>query len=248
MNLSTDTQAKPPGDPGSPRKFMFDKSFDQIVNPRPQERPAITLRPEQLEQIKKDAYETGYTAGRKATGEEDTLRQTSILTRIAAELTDLVQNMQLLHVQHEKQLRSVIYTVARKVLPSFVAKNGLNEIQAMITDVMNEMGREPRLVVRVNEAQFDTISTKVNDIATQKAYAGKVVVLADAEIQSGDCRIEWADGGIERKAAEMVKTIETMVAPEGAPAEAETSAAPIPATTAEATEASAAPAPEAPKE
>jgi flagellar assembly protein FliH len=229
MNLSTDIKPKPPaGEATAPRKFMFDKSFDQMGQARPQERPSVTLRPEQLDQIKKECFDSGFAAGQKANGEEQALRQASTLTRVEEQLTRVVQNMQLLHTQHDKQLRSIILAVIRKVLPSFMAKQGLDEIQTMIADIMGEMGHEPRLVVRVNEAQFDAISTKVNDIATQKAYPGKVVVLADAEIASGDCRIEWADGGIERKASETVKTVETIVAPEGVPPESEAAAAPAP--------------------
>jgi flagellar assembly protein FliH len=75
------------------------------------------------------------------------------------------------------------------------------------------MVHEPRLVVRVNEAQFDVLNDKISALAGQKAYAGKVVVLADAEIAAGDCRIEWADGGMERNTATMMQKIEKAVAP-----------------------------------
>ena len=50
----------------------------------------------------------------------------------------------------------------------------------MLGDVIAEMVHEPRLVVRVHESQFDAVNARIHDITAQKAYAGKVVVLADA--------------------------------------------------------------------
>jgi flagellar assembly protein FliH len=75
------------------------------------------------------------------------------------------------------------------------------------------MAREPRLVVRVNEAQFDTVNERVQAIATDRAYAGKVIVLADAEVVPGDCRVEWADGGIERNTEATWRAVEQTIIP-----------------------------------
>jgi flagellar assembly protein FliH len=75
------------------------------------------------------------------------------------------------------------------------------------------MAREPRLVVRVHEDQFDAVNERVQEIATQRAYAGKVIVLADPDTVPGDCRVEWADGGIERNTAAVWSAVEQTVHP-----------------------------------
>ena len=41
----------------------------------------------------------------------------------------------------------------------------------------------------------------------------RIVVLADGGIAPGDCRVEWADGGMERNTAATLVDIEKVVAP-----------------------------------
>jgi flagellar assembly protein FliH len=57
------------------------------------------------------------------------------------------------------------------------------------------------------------LNEKIQNISTQRAFPGKIVILADAEVTSGDCRIEWADGGIERNTSATTKSIEQTLLP-----------------------------------
>ena len=42
-------------------------------------------------------------------------------------------------------------------------------------------------------------------------FDGKIVILAEDGMVDGDCRLEWADGGVERSAAKLSAQIETAV-------------------------------------
>ncbi len=46
----------------------------------------------------------------------------------------------------------------------------------------------------------------------EKAYEGKVVILGDADLGPSDCRIEWADGGIERDVRALWEEIDHVLA------------------------------------
>jgi len=55
----------------SVRKFMFDTSFDSAVDQRAApERKPVTLKPEQIDALKKEAWDEGFAAGQKASGDE----------------------------------------------------------------------------------------------------------------------------------------------------------------------------------
>ena len=198
------------------RKFMFDRSFDGATNVHRSSAPRapVTLRPEQLDALKKEAYDQGFAAGKVAGVEEHAHLIKTTLGQVDQKISHLMENFQAAHKKQDEHLRQAILSIARKLLPEMAAQNGLQEIQAMLSDAIAEMVHEPRLVVRVHESQFDAINEKINDIAAQKAYAGKVVVLADPETAVGDCRIEWADGGMERNVEETWRQIEQTVAPE----------------------------------
>jgi flagellar assembly protein FliH len=128
-------------------------------------------------------------------------------------MSTLIENLSSIAQDQILYTRQLALAIAKKMLPDFSARHGLQEIDALLSDTIREMAREPRLVVRVNDAQFDTINERVQAIAIQRAYPGKVIVLADMEVGSGDCRIEWADGGVERNAGTTWNAIEQTVLP-----------------------------------
>jgi len=115
--------------------------------------------------------------------------------------------------EQDTQTRQLVLAIAKKILPDFTAKNGLQEIEALLGDTIRDMAREPRLVVRVHENIFDTVNERVQALATQRAYPGKVIVLADPEVASGDCRVEWADGGVERSTQSTWNKIQETILP-----------------------------------
>ena len=62
----------------------------------------------------------------------------------------------------------------------------------------------PHLVVRINDSLYEAARERIERLAKQSGFEGRLVILAEPEIATGDCRIEWADGGVvlERAAIE----------------------------------------------
>jgi flagellar assembly protein FliH len=59
-------------------------------------------------------------------------------------------------------------------------------------------------VVRINDTLYEAARGNIERLAQQSGFEGRLVILAEPEISTGDCRIEWADGGVvlERAAIE----------------------------------------------
>jgi flagellar assembly protein FliH len=53
---------------------------------------------------------------------------------------------------------------------------------------------------------------KIDEIARGHGFAGRLVVLGEPNIAAGDCRIEWADGGVNRDAGAADRVIGEAVA------------------------------------
>ncbi|MDD4616247.1 MAG: FliH/SctL family protein [Alphaproteobacteria bacterium] len=196
------------------RKFMFERSFDDAsVVHRVQERKAVLLKPEQFDALKRENYDAGFEAGKTAGKEEQLARQTDALDRVAQNVGELIGNIAVFAEEQEEQTRQLALAVVKKILPAFVEKSGTGEIEKLIGDAFREMAREPRLVVRISDAEFDGLNEKIQAIAAERAFSGKLVVLASSEVASGDCRIEWADGGIERNTPAAMAEIEQTILP-----------------------------------
>lgn len=181
------------------RKFMFERSFDSASAAQPaRDRRPVTLSPEQLEAVKQEAYKSGFVTGRTQTSDDQIKHVAMTIDRIDAAIGHLIASAEAAKPLQEARLREAVLAVARKILPDFSQRNGMQEIEAVVAGVIGEMSSEPRLVVRVNEGQFESINERIKALTEKQGYAGKVVLLADAEVKADDCRVEWADGGVER--------------------------------------------------
>lgn len=196
------------------RKFMFDRCFDDasVVHRAPERKPVL-MKPDQIDALKQESRDAGFAEGKAAGLDEQTAHLMTVLAQVDRNITALIQGLQAVVAEQEDQTRHLALAIAKKIVPVFVAQNGFQEIEALIGDTIREMAREPRLVVRVHEAEFDVLDEKIQTIAAQRAYSGKVVVLTDPEIAAGDCRIEWADGGVARDTQATWQAIEQTVLP-----------------------------------
>ena len=75
------------------------------------------------------------------------------------------------------------------------------EIAALAAESFSHLVGLPHVVVRINEALYETARARLQDIASACGFQGRLVVLAEPDIEFGDCRIEWADGAVVRHRA-----------------------------------------------
>ena len=53
-------------------------------------------------------------------------------------------------------------------------------------------------MIRLHESLVDTFRARIDQLADQAGFSGKVVVVTDARVGESDAKVEWADGGVER--------------------------------------------------
>jgi flagellar assembly protein FliH len=70
----------------------------------------------------------------------------------------------------------------------------------------------PHLVVRVNQALVEAVEARVQRIARERGYEGRLVVIGEPEIAPSDGRIEWADGGVVREQARIEAAVDGALA------------------------------------
>ncbi|MDD3030500.1 MAG: FliH/SctL family protein [Alphaproteobacteria bacterium] len=196
------------------RKFMFDYSFDnaKVVHRAP-ERKAVLMKPDQIDAFKKEAYEKGFAEGKMEGKDEQIAQQSHILDQVGKSLGAVLEAIKTIEHDQELQTRQIALAIARKILPSFVEKNGPQEIESLIDEALRSMGHQARLIVRLNESQHAILQEKIQAMAKERAFPGELLIQADPAVTAGDCRIEWTDGGIERNVKETVDAVEKTILP-----------------------------------
>jgi len=186
----------------APTKFLFDVDFARGVDRKTAE-PTVTLAEHavKLAEAETSAHRRGFAEGQADAAAEAERRTAGALERIAENLAATVGALQAIETRLECEAVEVAVAVARKLAPALITREPFAEIAALASDSFRELVSSPHIAVRVNDAQYAAARDKLDDIARGLSFEGRLVVLAAPEIAVGDCRIEWADGGINRDSA-----------------------------------------------
>jgi len=187
----------------APAKFLFDVDFSAPDKMR--ERP---VTPSELAQkiasAEARAYRDGYDAALREAKVESDRRAALALEEIGIAIKGIAARFSGIETRMETEAVDVSVAVARKLCSELMAREPLGEVTALVRDCFSQLVSTPHLVVRINDSLYEAAHERIERLARQSGFEGRLVILAEPEIETGDCRIEWADGGVvlERAAIE----------------------------------------------
>jgi flagellar assembly protein FliH len=102
--------------------------------------------------------------------------------------------------------------IVRKLHPALVERQGLAEIESVLSQCLESLKQEPRLVAYVHSARLDALQERLTQLSASSGFDGRVVLIGDDAMGESDCRVEWADGGVEREAGRIWRAVEDALA------------------------------------
>ena len=187
----------------APAKYLFDMDFGAPDKAR--ERPATASEiAQKVAAAEARAYRDGFDAGQREAKAESDRRAALALEEIGLGIKGIATRFSGIETRMETEAVDVAVAVARKLCSALMAGEPLGEITALVSDCFSQLVSTPHLVVRINEQLYEAAHERIERMAKQSGFEGRLVILAEPEIAAGDCRIEWADGGVvlERAAIE----------------------------------------------
>ena len=127
------------------------------------------------------------------------------MDRLSKALGDIEARLEIEAVQ-------IAVAVAGKLAPELIAREPLAEISALATDCFSQLVKTPHVVMHIGAEIYDAAKAKLDEIAGARGFEGRLVVMSDPALAAGDCRIEWADGGVARERAATLAIIDDLVA------------------------------------
>jgi flagellar assembly protein FliH len=194
----------------APAKFLFETDF----RPGGDSKPSIALdeHAARLKEAEAAAFARGFDQGATEARAEAEKCSAAIIERIATAMSVLDKQLEAVEAKFETEAVEVAVAVAKKLAPELMAQEPFAEIAALAVDCFRNLVKCPHVVVRVNDALHETARDKLDEIVRRCSPDTRLVVLAEPEIAAGDCRIEWADGGIDRDSATIAAAIDEAVA------------------------------------
>lgn len=197
---------------GEASKFLFETEF-AANKPKARGQRVWDIPPteQDLVRVRDEGFAAGRAAGR-ADAEAETARiEAQALERFSQAFLGLKAAREASLQDHTRDAASLAVAVAKKLASTLIAAQPLAEIETVLTDCLARVIGEARIVVRVHESLLDSLQAKIDPLARRLGFDGQVILLGEADIALGDCRVEWADGGVKRDIASIAEQIDQAV-------------------------------------
>ena len=195
---------------GAPAKFLFDLDF--AAPDAAKERAASAAEvAQQIAEAEARAYRAGFDAAQREARSESDRRAALALEEIGISIQGIASRFSQIEDRMETEAVDVALAVARKLCSELMAAEPLTEIMALVSDCFRHLTSTPHIVVRINDALYDSARAQIEQLAKRSGFEGRLVILAEPDIDGGDCRIEWADGGVTLDRAAIEAKINELV-------------------------------------
>lgn len=191
----------------APAKFLFNVDFGRAAAAEAETRVPLARHEALLAEKGAASYQAGVAAGKLEAAAETERRAALALESAAAALERMAAGLAGVERRLEAEAVEVAVAVARKLAPELIAREPLAEIEALARDCFAHLVAAPHVVIRLSEAAYAAARDRLEAIARERGFEGRLVLLAEPALADGDCRIEWADGGVVRERAQVEAAI-----------------------------------------
>jgi flagellar assembly protein FliH len=193
----------------APAKFMFDIDFSAPDKSREKVPPAEVAQ--KIAAAEAKAYRDGFDAGQREAKAESDRRSALALEEIKIAMQGIAARFAGVESRMETEAVDVAVAVARKLCSELIAAEPLGELSGLVGECFSHLVSTPHLVVRVNDQLYEAARERIERLAKPSGFQGRLVILAEPQIATGDCRIEWADGGVVLERAAIDAKIDELV-------------------------------------
>ncbi|MEP7031578.1 MAG: FliH/SctL family protein [Pseudolabrys sp.] len=188
-------------------KYMFDEDFATG------DKPTITVIEAERRRADAEAqaHRKGFAAGQAQAQSEADQRIAAALSLVADSMVRLERALAGIEGRLETEAVQVALAVSAKLAPELIAREPFVEISALATECFRQLVKTPHIAISIGADIYDSAKDKLEDIARARGFEGRLLVTSDAAMASGDCRIEWSDGGVTRDRLATLAVIDDVV-------------------------------------
>lgn len=193
-------------------KFLFENDFSGPASGKPRVRPKKPqFTDDDLAAAKAEGIAEGRQEGQLAALAGLEANMSATMEAIGAELGNLDASMNSLLHRFQGQAAELAVATARSLARHLIAAQPEDQVIPLIESCLQERAMETRLVVRVSPAVIENIQERLDTLAAGSLFEGRLITVEEPAYAPGDCTIEWAEGGVEQKVADIEAAIDALV-------------------------------------
>ena len=194
----------------SAAKFTFDTEFrgpSDVASDAARARQKKTLTIEEIETLRASAQAEGTQAASVRAAENIERTAATLVTALRAALDRSHDEIEILRAE----AAALALAAAKKIAPAALAALPAGDVENALREAMHQAIGEPRITLRAAPGVIAALEGKVEAIAHEEGYDGRVILAADPAISNADCRIEWRGGGSERSEAAIEAALDALI-------------------------------------
>jgi flagellar assembly protein FliH len=194
------------------QKFTFERAFPDTANrivPLEQKEPTLTVAEHEtlMSAAIANARIDAFIEGKNAANDEETARLVRAMESVSMALDQLRYELSDIQAMASQEAIRFAHDIARKLAGKLLDNAPMTVIENVAREIFDDLRGQPHVAVRVAPDLIDLTKEKLSSIARERGFEGRLIVMGEPEIQPGDVRIEWADGGIIRDRALVEQTL-----------------------------------------
>ncbi|MCP5411610.1 MAG: hypothetical protein H6924_05690 [Alphaproteobacteria bacterium] len=191
-------------------KFTFDTEFlpeGDRVAPAAKARQRRTLTNEELEHLTLQARQEGEDAAATRATEQLDRTIAALTVSLRASLDQSRAEIDAVRAE----AAGIALAMAKKIAPAALEALPAADVERALRQAMHQAITEPRITLRANPAVVEALQARIDEIAHEEGYDGRVMLAADPAVTGADCRIEWRGGGAERSEAAIEAALTSLI-------------------------------------
>jgi flagellar assembly protein FliH len=197
-------------------RFTFQREFPETPDgfvPLESKEPTMTVSEHQrlLDVAVAGARAEAYHHGKTEAEAEQTARLAEAVEMVGRQL-DAVR-YELDGIQAAASQEAIIFarSFGQKLAGKLIEQAPVAAIEAAARAIFDDLRGQAHVAIRVAPELSDAAKEKLTGIARDRGFEGRLIVIGEPEIATGDVRIEWADGGIIRDGQQIENQIAASV-------------------------------------
>jgi flagellar assembly protein FliH len=182
-------------------KYLFDCDFRNPVGAGKKDVAAV-------KEAEERAFAQGFAEGRRKAASDADAQLSAAMRRLADAAVALLAGLDAHQARLEEEALAFGAALGRKLAGSALRMQPLEAMMEAVSASFQHLRGVPHLVLRVNDGLVEPVQTRVQAMARERGYEGRLVVMGDPDIAPGDGRIEWADGGVVRDQARIEAAVD----------------------------------------
>lgn len=196
-----------------PAKFTFSNEFSsgEPRRPQPSAQREAAEKAAELAAAEARGHALGFGAGEQSAKARELGRLSAAIEQFVSSSMHILGTLDQLAMTLEQEAIALAIATAQRLAKGLIDSAPVVEIERVAREALSHVRRAPHLVLRVHLDLVESVEARMKAIAWERGYEGRVVVLGEPDIMTGDCRIEWADGGLVRDSTAMMAAIDEAI-------------------------------------